>query len=89
MRGRIELTFDYEDDQMIAVVTFASVFFVIILIFVLLQVILLFYKNVGLLTFWMLFDYAQLIAYLPLQTARCVPFVYEAFRPFLMSHLIF
>ena len=43
---------------MIAVVTFASVFFVIILIFVLLQVILLFYKNVGLLTFWMLFDYA-------------------------------
>ena len=54
-----------------------------------LQLIILMYKNVGLLTFWTLLEYAQLVAFLPLQTARCVPFVYEAFRPFLMSHLIF
>lgn len=47
------------------------------------------YKNVGLLTFWTLFEYAQLVAFLPLQTARCVPYVYEAFRPFLVSHMIF
>ena len=57
-------------------VKFSQVFWIITVIFVILQLVLLIYKNVGLLTFWILVDYAQLIAYLPLFTSRCVPFVY-------------
>lgn len=89
MRSRIELTFDYDNKMMQTVVEFARVFLFIMLGFVVIQILLLLYKNVGLLTFWVLFDYAQLIAYLPLMTSRCVPFVYDAFRPFLVSHFIF
>ena len=34
-------------------------------------------------------DYSQLIAYLPLMFSRCVPLVYEFFRPFLVTHNLF
>ena len=40
------------------VVVFASVFYIVIVCFVVIQVALLIYKNVGLLTFWTLLDYA-------------------------------
>ena len=87
-RARIELTFDYEDSQMQTVISFSKFFMVIILLFIVLQLVLLIYKKVGFLTFWVLIDYAQLIAFLPLFTSRCVPYIYEAFRPFLFSHFI-
>jgi len=70
------------------VISFSKFFMVIILLFIVLQLVLLIYKKVGFLTFWVLIDYAQLIAFLPLFTSRCVPYIYEAFRPFLFSHLI-
>lgn len=70
------------------VIIVAQVVFFVLLALTAIQIVLLLYKNVGLVSFWVLVDYAQLIAYLPLMTSRCVPFVYQAFRPFLVSHFI-
>lgn len=70
-------------------VIYAEIFLYIFISLVFFQVLLLLYKNVGLLTFWIFFDYAQLIAYLPLTSSRCPPWVYEAFRPFLATHMLF
>lgn len=67
----------------------SNIFFIIIVVLVFSQLIVLIYKGVGLLTIWILLDYCQMISFLPLHTARCVPYVYEAFRPLLISHMIF
>jgi len=71
------------------VVVFSTVFEITMVVMIVIQLFILIFKDVGLLTFWTLIDYAQLIAFLPLQTSRFVPWVYEAFRPFLLSHLIY
>lgn len=57
-RSRIELTFDYSNSTMETVVVFSTVFEVTMVCFIAIQLILLTYKNVGLLTFWTLIDYA-------------------------------
>lgn len=57
-RARIELTFDYENESLKFTVVYAEVFFYIFIIFAAIQMALLLYKNVGLLTFWVLIDYA-------------------------------
>ena len=67
----------------------SNIFFVIIVVLVFGQILILLYKDVGFLTIWILLDYCQLISVLPFNTARCVPYVYEAFRPLLISHMIF
>ena len=64
------------------------IFLILMACFIIAQIVTLIYKNVGLLTFWILIDYMQLISFLPLQQARCIPWVYEIFRPMLLSHFI-
>ena len=88
-RARIELTFDYENDEMKSIVTVSEIFFYIFIFFIIVQVALLLFRNVGLITFWVMIDYSQLIAYLPLMFSRCVPLVYEFFRPFLVTHHLY
>ena len=65
-RARIELTFDYESESMINVTKFSYVVMVCFAGFLVIQLIILLYKNVGLLTFWIFLEYSQLVAFLPL-----------------------
>jgi hypothetical protein len=48
----------------------------------------LFFRNVGLLPLWVLLEYMQLIAFMPLYNFKLIPYLYDAFKPFLVSHLI-
>ena len=50
---------------------------------------LLVYSAVGMMFFWTLFEYGQLVAVMPLMTSRFMPWTYEAFKPFFVTHLIF
>ena len=55
-------------------------------IWVVLQALVLFYSGLGLFSFWMFIEYLQLISYIPLLNLRLLPYLYDAFRPFLLSH---
>lgn len=62
-------------------------YYVMILI-VLVQFIALFFRNVGFLPLWILIEYMQLVAFMPLYNFKLIPYLYDIFKPFLISHLI-
>lgn len=45
-------------------------------------------RNVGLLPVWTLIEYMQLVAFIPLYNFTLIPYLYDAFKPFLVSHLV-
>jgi hypothetical protein len=55
---------------------------------ILVQYFWLFYKNLGLLPMWTLIEYMQLCAFIPLYNFKLIPYLYDAFKPFLISHLV-
>ena len=67
--------------------TAIALYYVMIAI-VILQFIVLFVRNVGFLPLWTLLEYMQLIAFMPLYNFKLIPYLYDAFKPFLVSHLI-
>lgn len=67
--------------------TAIALYYVMIAI-VLLTFLLLFFRNVGLLPVWILIEYMQLIAFMPIYNFKLIPYLYDAFKPFLVSHLI-
>jgi len=52
------------------------------------QFFLLLFRNVGFFTLWTTLEYMQLFAYIPLYNFRLIPYLYDAFKPFLVSHLM-
>ena len=52
------------------------------------QFFLLMYKRVGFLPLWILIEYMQLISFIPAYNFRLIPYLYDMFKPFLISHLI-
>lgn len=67
--------------------TASTVYFVMIAL-VIVQFIVLFFRNVGFLPLWVLVEYMQLIAFMPLYNFKLIPYLYDAFKPFLVGHLI-
>ena len=67
--------------------TAIALYYVMIAI-ILLQFFVLFFRNVGFLPLWTLLEYMQLIAFMPLYNFQLIPYLYDAFKPFLISHLI-
>lgn len=53
-----------------------------------LQFIMLLARRVGLLPVWILIEYLQLVAFMPLYNFKLIPYLYDAFKPALVSHLI-
>lgn len=45
-------------------------------------------RNIGFLPVWTLIEYMQLCAFIPLYNFRMIPYLYDAFKPFLVSHLV-
>lgn len=52
------------------------------------QFLFLFLRNVGFLPLWTLIEYMQLCAFIPLYNFRMIPYLYDMFKPFLVSHLV-
>lgn len=52
------------------------------------QFLMLFAGRVGFLPLWTLIEYMQLCAFIPLYNFRLIPYLYDAFKPFLVSHLV-
>jgi hypothetical protein len=67
--------------------TAVYLYYVMIAIIVI-QFFMLLFRNVGFLPLWTLIEYMQLIAYMPIYNFKLIPYLYDIFKPFLVSHLI-
>jgi len=55
---------------------------------IVIQFIVLLVRNVTLLPLWTLIEYMQLIAFMPLYNFKLIPYLYDAFKPMLVGHII-
>lgn len=82
------MQFDFRDDKMQYMRNTAVALYYVMIGIIVVQFLLLFIKNVGLLPLWTLLEYMQLIAFMPLYNFKLIPYLYDLFKPFLISHLI-
>ena len=85
---RIDMQFDFRNEQMwymrqLAIKTYWYICGVVIF-----QLVILFWRNVGFLPVWTLIEYMQLVSFIPLYNFRMIPYLYDAFKPFLVAHLV-
>lgn len=76
------------DEKMQFMRNTAVTLYYVMMAIVVLQFFILFFRNVGFLPLWVLIEYMQLIAFMPLYNFKLIPYLYELFKPFLISHLI-
>jgi hypothetical protein len=85
---RIELQFDFRNDNMYYWRQLAIKMYYYLCGIVVFQFFFLFALNLTLLPVWTLIEYMQLCALIPLYNFRLIPYLYDAFKPFLVSHLV-
>lgn len=85
---RIDMQFDFRNEQMYYMRQLAIKMYYYICAIVFLQFFLLLWRNVGLLPVWTMIEYMQLVSFIPLYNFRMIPYLYDAFKPFLVSHLV-
>lgn len=85
---RIPLQFDFRNEQMWYMRQLAIKLYYYICGIVFLQFFVLLWRNVGLIPVWTMIEYMQLVAFIPLYNFRMIPYLYDAFKPFLVSHLV-
>jgi len=85
---RIEMQFDFRNEQMAYMRSLAIKLYWYITFVVMIQFAVLMWKNVGFLPVFTMIEYMQLVAFIPLYNFRMIPYLYDAFRPFLVSHLV-
>lgn len=82
------MQFDFRDEKMQYMRDTAIILYYVMIAIVVIQFFLLFFKNAGFLPLWTLLEYMQLIAFMPLYNFKLIPYLYDLFKPFLISHLI-
>jgi len=88
VKQRIDLQFDFENQEMRYLRLFAEKTYWYLCGVVVFQFVMLAFRNVGFLPLWTLIEYMQLCAFIPLYNFRMIPYLYDAFKPFLVSHLV-
>lgn len=85
---RIDLQFDFRNEVMAYMREFAVKCYWYLLGVIIFQFFMLFFRNIGFLPLWTLIEYMQLCAFIPLYNFRLIPYLYDTFKPFLVSHLV-
>lgn len=86
---RIDLQFNFDTNEEMAFMrSFAVKTYWYLCGVVIIQFAVLFWRNVGFLPVWTIIEYMQLVSFIPLYNFRLIPYLYDAFKPFLVSHLI-
>jgi len=68
--------------------TAAMTLYYVMILLVVAQFCVLFFKDVGFLPLWILLEYMQLVAFMPIYNFKLIPYLYDAFKPFLIAHLV-
>ena len=82
------LIYECIDEKMIFFRNTAVALYYVMIALIVIQFFVLFFRNVGLLPLWVLLEYMQLIAFMPLYNFKLIPYLYDTFKPFLVAHLI-
>lgn len=85
---RIPMQFDFRDEKMIYYRNLAVSLYYVMIVLIILQFFILLFRNVTLLPLWTLIEYMQLIAFMPLYNFKLIPYLYDAFKPMLVGHII-
>lgn len=85
---RIPLLFDWNNNMMKTMRVISQNTYWAVIIIILVQFVLLSWRRVGLITLWILIEYLQLVAFMPIYNFRLIPYLYDAFKPTLVAHLI-
>jgi hypothetical protein len=89
MSGSLDLVFDYTNDVMDTYHdTIHNLWYVIALIAIA-SFIVLAARGVGWFSVWTLIEYMQLVALIPTYNFKMISYLYDAFKPAMISHLIF
>jgi hypothetical protein len=86
--GSIPMQFDMRNQRMKDLRQMAVIIYWVGMGVVFFQFFALLYRNVSFLPLWTLIEYMQLVAFMPLYNFKLIPYLYDAFKPFLISHMI-
>jgi len=85
---RLEMIFDWQNPEMALMRNIAKNMYWVLIGIILIQFILLTLRRVGLLPVWVFIEYLQLVGFMPIYNFRLIPYLYDAFKPSLVSHMI-
>jgi hypothetical protein len=85
---RMEIIFDMRNSVMLTFRHIAANMYYVLIALIVIQFIVLAVRGVGLLPVWILIEYLQLVAFMPLYNFTLIPYLYDAFKPALVTHLI-
>jgi hypothetical protein len=84
----INLQFDFRNSLMYFWKSYGNNAYWYLCGFVILQTVLLSWRQVGYLPLWTMVEYMQLAAFIPLYNFRLIPYLYDVFKPLLVTHLV-
>jgi len=85
---RLELIFDFRNPIMALYRRIASNMYWVMIALILTQFVTLWVRGVGFQPVWVLIEYLQLVSFMPIYNFRFIPYLYDAFKPGLVSHFI-
>ena len=85
---RLEMLFDWENPEMALMRKIAKNMYWALIGIIMFQFVVLSFRRVGLLPVWVFIEYLQLVGFMPIYNFRLIPYLYDAFKPSLVSHMI-
>lgn len=85
---KIGLIFDWANPTMALMRSIAANTYWVMIGIIGVQFAMLIIRGIGLLPLWILIEYLQLVSFLPIYNFRLIPYLYDAFKPALVSHFI-
>lgn len=85
---RLEMIFDFDNEVMSTFRSVAKNMYWVLIAIILVQFVVLSIRGVGLLPVWVFIEYLQLVGFMPIYNFRLIPYLYDAFKPSLVAHMI-
>lgn len=82
------MIFDFNNEVMSTFRSVARNMYWVLIAIIVVQFIVLAIRGVGLLPVWVFIEYLQLVGFMPIYNFRLIPYLYDAFKPSLVAHMI-
>ena len=82
------MIFDWDNEVMSTFRNVAKTMYWVLSSIIIIQFIVLSIRGVGLLPVWVFIEYLQLVGFMPIYNFRLIPYLYDAFKPSLVAHMI-
>lgn len=89
LTASLDLVFDYRNDVMETYHDTIHNLWYIIALIVIFSFVILAVRGIGFFSVWTLIEYMQLVALIPTYNFKMISYLYDAFKPAMISHLIF